>query len=123
MTHENFCKLLEQAAVTDGDGDALTGEERKRPVRVQWDPERGPRLGPLQYRSIQIGIGQGICRKWVEEWVVSIEDVTEMALGLKEVVEKEKGIRVEELVERGLMPLQRVYEVSDELRRILRMDD
>lgn len=122
MTHENFCKLLEQAAVTDGDGDALTGEERRRAVRVQWDPERTPRLGALPYRSIQIGIGQGICRKWVDEWIVSIEDVTEMALGLKEAFGKEKGIKVEELVERGLVPLERVYNVSDELRRILQME-
>jgi hypothetical protein len=62
MTHGNFQNLLEQATVTHGNGGSLTEEEKVRPVRVQWDPERGPGLEVLPYRSIQIGIGQGLCR-------------------------------------------------------------
>jgi hypothetical protein len=55
--------------------------------------------------------------------VVRIEDVTEMALRLRDVVENEKELRVEDLVDRGLMPLERVYKISDELREVLRMGD
>ena len=43
-------------------------------------------------------------RVWAEEWIVGIEDVTERARGLKEVVEKEGGVGLEKLVERGLVP-------------------
>jgi hypothetical protein len=50
MTHQDFQNLLSQAAVTHGS--ALTNEEKERPVRVQWDPERGPGLEVLPYRSI-----------------------------------------------------------------------
>lgn len=39
MKHENFRKLVEQAAVCRGKV-PFTGEEKRRPVRVQWDPER-----------------------------------------------------------------------------------
>jgi len=121
MKHENFRLLLAQAVVAHGSA-ALTQEERARPVRVQWDPERGPRLEVLPYRSIQIGIGQGLSRKWAEEWVESIEDVTDRALRLRDAVEKEGGVEIGELVERGCVPVERVYEVSEDLRGILGMD-
>lgn len=113
-----------QAVVTSGT--ALTNEERKKDVRVQWDPERGPALQMLEHRSLQVGIGRGVSRKWVEEWVVGIEDVTEMARKLKSEVDeaKRKGekVGVEELVETGALPEERVYEVDDELRKVLKMD-
>ena len=78
MTHENFQNLLAQAVVCHGA--ALSDEEKARPVRVQWDPERGPGLEVLGYRSTQIGIGEKLSRKWAEEWIESIEDVTDKAL-------------------------------------------
>ena len=119
MTHANFQELLSQACVTHGT--ALTPEERKKPVRVQWDPERGPRLEELPYRSIQIGISGDLSRQWAEEWIEDIEDVTEQALAFKREVEGDVSIGVEELVALELMRKERVYEVSDELREVLKM--
>ncbi|KAK2762732.1 hypothetical protein FQN54_000906 [Arachnomyces sp. PD_36] len=56
-------------------------EERKRtnPVRVQWDPERGLDLRPVpgNQRSIQIGIGGEAVNKYLDQWIVSISDVTD----------------------------------------------
>ena len=110
------------ASVTDGHG-SLTSAERNCPVRVQWDPERGPKMGVKPYRSIQIGISRSISQKWAEEWIESIEDVTEMATKLKELVEGSKGGKLEEEpMNMGAMPVERVYEVSEELRRVLKMD-
>lgn len=63
MTHANFQHLLEQAAVTHGQAGGLSPEAKSREVRVQWDPERSPRIGMLEYRSIQIGISGKICVK------------------------------------------------------------
>jgi hypothetical protein len=126
MTHKNFRNLLGEAVVCHGA--TLTKEERERPVRVQWDPERGPGLELLKHRSIQIGIGEKLSRKWAEEWIESIEDVTERALELKNLKEEldEKGemmLEEELLRERGLLPLEREYEVSEHLRKILQMDE
>ena len=130
MTHANFQQLLSQASVTHGHGGALTSEEKGKPVRVQWDPERSPNLGVLPYRSIQIGIGEKLSRKWAEEWIESIEDVTERAGRLKELVDavregegKRKRWSEEELVSKGTLPVERVYEVPGELREVLRMDE
>lgn len=107
---------------------ALSSDDREKPVRVQWDPERSPRIGVLPYRSIQIGIGRAWSEKWAEGMTEGIEDVTEKALKLKEWlnenrevdVNKEEGLK--RLIELGLMPEERVYEVPGELRKILQMD-
>lgn len=121
MKHEHFRRLLAQAVVCHGQ--ALSAEERAKGVRVQWDPEREPGLEVLPYRSIQVGISGGVGKVWAEEWIVGIEDVTERARRLKEVVEEEGGVKLEELVERGLVPEERVYDVPEELRKVLQMDE
>lgn len=121
MNHKNFQHLLSMASVASGG--PLTDEARKKPVRVQWDPERSPRIERLEYRSIQIGISGELAKKWIEEWIESIEDVTDTAKELMRVVEEEKGVGIEALVKRGLMPTEREYEVPEELRRVLEMGE
>lgn len=119
MKHEHFRELLSHTVVCAGE--TLTAEEKKRDVRVQWDPERGPRLEVLPYRSIQIGIVGDVKHKWVNEWIVDIEDVTEMALKMKAAVEGVENVAVSELVEKGLMPVETIYEVDEEMSEILKM--
>ncbi|WP_238010130.1 DUF4291 domain-containing protein [Dactylosporangium sp. AC04546] len=46
------------------------------PVRVQWDPERDLHLQPLPYRSLQLGLSGAAVDRYVDEWTVSITDVT-----------------------------------------------
>lgn len=121
MKHEHFERLLSQAVVCHGQ--TLSAEQRAKGVMVQWDPERTPRLDVLPYRSIQIGISGKIGKVWAEEWIVGIEDVTERARALKEKVEKEGGVDLGELVEGKLVPEERVYDVSEDLRKVLQMDE
>lgn len=122
MTHANFRKLLSQGIVVYH-GEKLTPQQREKPIRIQWDPERDPYLNILPYRSIQIGIGPEISRMWAEEWVDGIEDVTERARGLKRVLDENgKGeVEVGELVEMSLVPEEREYDVGEELRGVLEM--
>lgn len=122
MKHEHFRELLMHAAVVNHDiPGPLTKEEREQKVRVQWDPERDPRLGMLPYRSIQIGIQGDLGRKWTEEWIWGIDDVTDNAREMKRVLDESAEVDEEELRTRGLMPDERVYEVDDELRQLLHM--
>lgn len=102
----------------------MTAEEKQKQVRVQWDPERSARMEVLPYRSIQIGITGEVKRKWVEEWIDGIEDVTEMARKLKKAIDGSEleGLSEEELVAKGLVPTERPYEVDKELMKILEMD-
>jgi hypothetical protein len=49
------------------------------PVRIQWDPERSPALSPLPYRSLQVGLSGVAVDRYVDEWIVGITDVTDIA--------------------------------------------
>ncbi|KAF8332586.1 uncharacterized protein EI90DRAFT_3053664 [Cantharellus anzutake] len=95
MHHKDFHHLL-----------SLACTDKKRPVRVQWDPERTPTLGVLPYRSIQIGIGRQVSEMWVNEMIV--------AKALKDAIEKEPDLELDELIKKGLMPVERPYQVSED---------
>jgi len=95
--------------------------EKSPDVKVQWDPERTVRLGKLDYRSIQIGIPAALSPEWTERWIVSIEDVTERARELKRVLDEKPDVSDAELVELGLVPVERPFEVSEDLQKLLKM--
>ncbi|WP_030748376.1 DUF4291 domain-containing protein [Streptomyces sp. NRRL F-5135] len=61
------------------DRDAWRRELRQSPVRVQWDPERDLRLNALPYRSLQLGLSGEAARRYADEWIVSVTDVTSLA--------------------------------------------
>jgi hypothetical protein len=46
-------------------------------VRLQWDPDHGPGGEPLERRAIQLGIRGKALSSYAQEWVLSIEDVSE----------------------------------------------
>ncbi|KAG5636885.1 hypothetical protein H0H81_006504 [Sphagnurus paluster] len=119
MKHEHFRELLSFASVTTNGH--LTEEEKAKPVRVQWDPERSPALDALPYRSIQIGISAAISPTWIEQWIVSIEDVTATARALKAAIDDDSEWTLGDLVLRGLVPLELEYEITEELKTILKM--
>lgn len=50
---------------------------RSTDVHIQWDPERTVKLDKLPIRCIQIGIPGCLVQQWVDEWIVSIQDVTD----------------------------------------------
>ncbi|MEV7778217.1 DUF4291 domain-containing protein [Kitasatospora sp. NPDC088351] len=54
-------------------------ELRRSPVRVQWDPERDVRLRPLAWRAVQIGLRGEAVRRYADEWISRITDVTALA--------------------------------------------
>jgi hypothetical protein len=115
MKHENFEKLLRHACL------AHQPHKRGENVIVQWDPERSPRIGRLDYRSLQVGIPATLQKQWVEEWIESISDVTEMARNLKEKLDQDRKISTSELVDQGLLPYERLYEIPQDIRESLEM--
>lgn len=130
LTHAAFEWLLEQAVVSThtevapGSGARAKKEGRSKPasVRVQWDPERTIKLEKLSYHSIQVGIPGALVPQLVDG-IIKIEDVTEKAQELKRVIDERKDVSMVELMERELVPEEKVFEVADELKMILRMDD
>ncbi|MDG4763768.1 DUF4291 domain-containing protein [Solwaraspora sp. WMMD406] len=73
-------------------------------VRVQWDPERSPSLGPLPYRSLQVGLSGQVVDRYVDEWIVGISDVTDQAHAIRDQLAAADGP-----VPPGLSPVERPY--------------
>ncbi|EEP76040.1 ATP-dependent RNA helicase DHX8 [Uncinocarpus reesii 1704] len=97
-------------------GDHRALEERKRNtcVRVQWDPERDFGFEPLPYRSIQVGLSGEAVERYVDEWIVAIEDVTELMVGMGRLVAEGK---IEEA--RELMPVEKAYPLPEEVAKVV----
>lgn len=55
-----------------------------QPVRVQWDPERSETLEKLSHRSIQIGLSGEAVEKYVDEWTVTITDISDTVRAIRE---------------------------------------
>ncbi|KAK0715128.1 hypothetical protein B0H67DRAFT_600859 [Lasiosphaeris hirsuta] len=115
MRHADFVAILQKGAAVGEESGSLPE------VRIQWDPERDVRLGKLEFRSIQIGIPAGLSERWVEDMIVEIEDVTDRARELKKMLDEMPDVSDEELVEMGLVPVERPFELPEELQRGLRM--
>ncbi|MFE1127305.1 DUF4291 domain-containing protein [Streptomyces albidoflavus] len=77
---------------------------RAAPARVQWDPERDWRLRPLPWRALQLGLSGEAVRRYAEEWLVSVVDVTGLAHAVQERVRAG-----DEAGARELLPEERVY--------------
>jgi hypothetical protein len=49
---------------------------RGSPVRIQWDPDRSPTLGPLGRRALQVGLSGEAVDRYLDEWITVITDIT-----------------------------------------------
>jgi pre-mRNA-splicing factor ATP-dependent RNA helicase DHX16 len=82
-------------------------------VRIQWDPERGLNFEPLEWRSIQVGLsGQAVKEGFLGGRIAKIEDVTEVAKKIGELVAKGNLGEAE-----GLLPTEKEYEFLDDSAR------
>ncbi|KAM9963186.1 hypothetical protein ACTFIW_006409 [Dictyostelium discoideum] len=79
----------------------------KNSLVIQWDPERSIKIGKLEngeLRSIQIGIKPNLTQKFNNEWIVEINDITDIVHQIKREIDDgniEKAI--------SLLPIEKVY--------------
>jgi len=71
-------------------------------IRIQWDPEKDIEGQNLSYRSIQLGIRNNAIKKYVNDWIVQIEDITQYVKELNSL--RRKGIDIT-----SLLPNEKVY--------------
>ncbi|MFJ9039274.1 DUF4291 domain-containing protein [Streptomyces sp. NPDC102406] len=81
----NACLSSYEAGV-HADHAAWKRELRQAPARVQWDPERDLSLRPLPHRSLQLGLSGEAVRRYADEWLVSVTDVTPRVRDIRELV-------------------------------------
>ena len=78
---------------------------KRSDIRCQWDPERDLFGNPLEYRSIQLGLRGDAVRKYVDEWIVKITDITDYVKELSE--QKSMGNDIS-----SLLPKEQIYTVG-----------
>ena len=71
-------------------------------VRCQWDPDRDIYGNPIGRRAIQLGIKGEMVKKYVNDWIVNITDITE------EVIKIRTSIEEQEFSE-SVLPLEKIY--------------
>jgi hypothetical protein len=83
-------------------------------VHVQWDPERSLRGAALNHYSIQVGLSRHIIARFVEEWIVSIEDFSPTVAKIYGLLQSGRAPQAQRL-----LPSERVYPVPSEVARRL----
>lgn len=118
IKRSGFECALENSVLSHFEPEVYTSEEEwekvknKAPVRIQWDPERGEKLNRLDYRSIQIGLSGETVKRYVNDWIVTIEDITDLA-------QQAKNYFIEEVGEKPLLPEEKVYPLPEKLVSII----
>jgi hypothetical protein len=82
------------------------------PVYVQWDTERSITGDAVGHYSLQVGVSRHMSHEFVDDWIVSISDMTERVTKLRGLVRARRLDRA-----KALVPAERAYEVPDEVAR------
>jgi hypothetical protein len=91
ISRAGFEEALSAACLSHFDADLYRDREAWRarkvasPVRIQWDPERTHAGQPLGWRSLQVGIGDAMVDRYLDDWIVELTDLTEHARYLRTV--------------------------------------
>lgn len=101
MHRPAFEALVAMAVPTHGQPELLKSAQ----ALVQWDPERTMRGGKLNHRTIQLGIGRDLAKRYASEWIAAIDDVTPLVSKLRALRQRGEWAQVERLlpVERALV--------------------
>ncbi|WP_199736613.1 DUF4291 domain-containing protein [Micromonospora sp. HM5-17] len=116
ITRAGFAWALGRSCLSHYDPDRYPSRSawaerlKTSPVRVQWDPERSLDLRPLDHRSIQVGLRGEAVARYVDEWIVTITDVTATAYAIHAALE-----RGDREAAAALLPPERPYPLSAEL--------
>jgi len=90
--------------------EAWAAAKAASPVRAQWDPDRSLTGGQLAHRAIQIGLSGDAVRRYADEWIRSISDITAT---VRRVGQLARAGRITEAARE--LPAERVYPLDPAL--------
>lgn len=119
IKEEGFRYMLEHSVLSESTSKAKDPEAKvlahkkvsKSDIRCQWDPERSVRGGPLPIRSVQLGLRRDALKMYVNEWIVSMEEITPLVVEMRKLLEEKKDIS-------HLLPKETPYEMSEIAKEI-----
>jgi hypothetical protein len=118
LTHQGFQEILFQAIPTSFDRNIFELERDWKSsldnseVRYQWDPDRDLSLRRLEHRALQLGIRGSVVQNYVNNWILGIEEVTNLAREIQNAL-KSKSKQLPEV------PQEKVYQVNEEIQKAL----
>ncbi|MEV6964542.1 DUF4291 domain-containing protein [Hamadaea sp. NPDC051192] len=83
----------------------------RAPVRIQWDPERDLHLRPLPHRAIQVGLSGEAVRRFTDDWILGIDDITTQCQAIRAMI---RGGGLDEA--RDMLPAERPYVPAEAVR-------
>ncbi|MCB9753856.1 MAG: DUF4291 domain-containing protein [Myxococcales bacterium] len=120
LRRAGLLELLAQAISTSFEPSVHADEETWRraldasEVRYQWDPDRDLETRPLARRALQLGIRGDAVQRYVDDWILGIEERTELAHQLHDAIQRRRPLPAG--------PLERPLPVSPAIRHALAMD-
>ena len=96
ITHEGFRSILSQSVETSHNPNIYDSEAgwaltlSKSDVRHQWDPDRAITGEKLGRRAIQIGIRGETVKSYVQQWIVGLEEVTDLAKAIAQALDEKR---------------------------------
>ena len=112
ITREGFEWILRNSCLSHFESKIYTSNEewlrikQKAPVRIQWDPERDIWLKTRDYRSIQIGLSGEAVKRYVNDWIVNIEEMTPLCNEIQAALKDKKTDQA-----MNMLPDERPYPV------------
>ena len=79
-------------------------------------PERSIRGADVGYNSIQVGLSRHIIQKYVDDWVVEIQDYTPLVRKIHALVKTGHSDKAKKM-----LPPERVYNLNPEIAKRLHM--
>ncbi len=114
ISHEAFKEILNQSIETHWKEELFPREEdwqkaiNQSDVIHQWDPERDIIGKRLNRQAIQIGIRGEVIKKYVSDFIIGVEDVSELVHEIGRVKKSNSGRYPD-------TPVEKEYQVSPEL--------
>ncbi|RIA98383.1 hypothetical protein C1645_812798, partial [Glomus cerebriforme] len=120
LSRQGFEEILSKAVFTSvnsaiNSSSSSSQEEWKKQlnssqVRLQWDPDHDLLGGKMQRRAIQLGMKGDMLKKYSDEWIINIEDITEFVSEQYELIKLNKMDEVR-------TPVEHVYELDNIILR------
>jgi len=108
----HFKTILQEATISSFDGNLFGTREKWRQelemtnVRLQWDPDHDPMGQKQERKAIQIGMKAEILKKFCNDWIVDITDISDF---VKEEHKKVLNNEIDQLT----VPVEDIITIDD----------
>ncbi|CAH1802296.1 unnamed protein product [Owenia fusiformis] len=104
ITKEGFEEILQNAYTVHRE--RKEGKTKKDiNIRLQWDPDHAPDYTKQERKAIQLGLKNDVLKKYGNEWILKIEDITDF-------VKEQYRVLQNDGIEHLMVPRERVYHPS-----------